>query len=132
MAGTPKNQLNKIRIEMIKRDNKVVAQDDVKSTASQLQGGRLFGKVDETTRPWYEGVKGTKKSASVDMETVVSNSPEEEIYKRIETNRSNKYSPSGKNKSEDESIVLQKARKAVKSRQTVREAMAKHRVENIC
>ena len=33
MAGTPKNKLSKIRMEMIKRDNKV-AQDDVESTAS--------------------------------------------------------------------------------------------------
>ena len=27
MAGTPKNELNKIRMEMMKRDNKEVAQD---------------------------------------------------------------------------------------------------------
>ena len=34
MAGTPKNKLNKIRMEMMKRDNKEVAQDGVESTAS--------------------------------------------------------------------------------------------------
>ena len=38
MDGTPKNKLNKIRMEMMKRDNKEVAQDGVGSTASQLQG----------------------------------------------------------------------------------------------
>ena len=38
MAETPKNELNKIWKEIIKRDNKVVAQVGVESTASQLQG----------------------------------------------------------------------------------------------
>ena len=38
MPGTPKNELNKIRMEMMKRDNNEVAQDGVESTASQLQG----------------------------------------------------------------------------------------------
>ena len=60
MAGTPKNKLIKIQKEMIKRDNKEVAQDGVESTASQLQGGRLVGEVDEAAQPWYEQVKGTK------------------------------------------------------------------------
>ena len=41
-------------------------------------------------------------SASVDMRTVVSNSPDEEIYERIKTNESNKFSISGENKSEEE------------------------------
>ena len=45
MARTPKNELNKIHMEMMKRDNKEVAQDGVESTASQLQEGRLVGKV---------------------------------------------------------------------------------------
>ena len=38
MAGTPKNKLNKIRTEMMKRDNKEVTQNGVESTVSQLQG----------------------------------------------------------------------------------------------
>ena len=38
MAGTPKNELNKIHMEMMKLDNKEVAQDGVESTASQRQG----------------------------------------------------------------------------------------------
>ena len=54
MAGTPKNELNKIRMEMMKRDNKEVAQDGMESIASQLQGGRLVGEVDKATWPWYE------------------------------------------------------------------------------
>ena len=61
MYGTPKNKLNKIRKEMMKRDTKQVAQDGVESIASQLPGERLVGKVDEAARPWYEQVKGTKK-----------------------------------------------------------------------
>ena len=36
MDGTPKNELNKIRMKMIKCDNKEVAQDGLESTASQL------------------------------------------------------------------------------------------------
>ena len=36
-AGTPKNELNKIRMDIVKRDNiNEVAQDGVESTASQL------------------------------------------------------------------------------------------------
>ena len=39
MTGTPKNELNKIRMDIMKRDNiNEVAQDGVESTASQLQG----------------------------------------------------------------------------------------------
>ena len=56
MVGTPKNKLNKIQMEIIKRDNKEVAQDDVESTASQHQGGRLVSEVNEAARPWYERV----------------------------------------------------------------------------
>ena len=68
MTGTRKNELNKIRMDIVKRDNiNEVAQDGVKSTASQLQRRRLVGEVDEAARPWYERVKGTKKSESVDM-----------------------------------------------------------------
>ena len=67
-------------METMKRDNKEVAQDGVESTASQLQGGRLVGEVDEAAWPRYERVKGTKKPASVDMGVVVSNSPDEKIY----------------------------------------------------
>ena len=54
MAGTPKNELNKIRMETMKRDNKEVAQDSVESTASKLQEGRLVGEVDEAARTCYE------------------------------------------------------------------------------
>ena len=36
------------------------------------------------------------------MGVVVSNSPDEEIYKRNGTNKSNKFSSSGENKSEEE------------------------------
>ena len=36
MAGTPKNELNKIRMDMMKLDNKEVAQDGVESTSSKL------------------------------------------------------------------------------------------------
>ena len=57
MAGTPKNELNTIHMEMMKRDNKEAAQDGVESTASQLQGGRLVGKVDEAARTCYERVR---------------------------------------------------------------------------
>ena len=41
MVGTPKNELNKIRMKMMKCDNNEVAQDGVESTVSQLQGGGL-------------------------------------------------------------------------------------------
>ena len=55
MDGTPKNELNKIRMDMMKRDNfNEVAQDGVESTASQLHGGRLFGGVDDEARTCYE------------------------------------------------------------------------------
>ena len=65
--------------------------------------GRLVGELDEAAWPWYERVKGTKKSALVEMETVVSNSTDEEIYKRIKTKKAiNKFSISGENKSEEE------------------------------
>ena len=101
MAGTPKNELNKIRKEM-ERDNKEVAQDGVESAASLLRVGRLSGEVDEAARAWYERVKGTTNSASIGMKTVVSNYPNEEIHERIETNESNKFSSSGENKSEEE------------------------------
>ena len=72
MAGTPKNELSKLRMEMIKRDNNKVAQDGVESTALQLQGGRLVGEVDEAARAWYDRVKGTIDSASIDTKTVHS------------------------------------------------------------
>ena len=74
--------------------------------------------------------QGNKKSASVDMGTVFSNSPDGETHKKIETNVSNKFSISGENKSEKERTS--KARKAVKSRQTVGAALTKQRVENMC
>ena len=102
MAGTPKNKLNKFLMEMIKRDNKEVAHNGVESTASRLQGGRLVGEVDEAAQPWCERVKGTKKSAAVDMRTVVSNSPDEEIHEQIETNESNTFSIKGEHESEEE------------------------------
>ena len=101
MAGTPKNELNKICKEM-ERDNKEVSQDGVESAASLLRVGRLSGEVDEAARPWYERVKGIILPASIGMKNVVSNSPNEEIHERIETNESNKFSSSGGNKSEEE------------------------------
>ena len=109
MAGTPKNELSKIRMEMIKRDNNKVAQDGVESTASQLQGGRLVGEVDEAARPWYERVKGMiwyllhlLYSASIGLKVVLSNPSNKGNYKRVETNENNKISSSGENKSEEE------------------------------
>ena len=41
-------------------------------------------------------------SASVGMKDVLSNPSNKEIYERIETNESNKFSSSGENKSEEE------------------------------
>ena len=49
-------------------------------------------------------------SALIGMKTVVSNSTNEEIHERIETNGSNKFSSSGEN--ESEKGKNQKARKA--------------------
>ena len=111
MVGTPKNELNKIRIEMMKRDNKEVAQDGMESTvlhtASQLQGGRRVGEVDEAAQTCYERVKGmilyliylyllySLPSAPVSMKTVLSNPSNQEIYEQIDTNESNKFSSSG-------------------------------------
>ena len=40
MARTPKKELNKIRMEMMKRDSKEVAQDGVESTASHNYRGK--------------------------------------------------------------------------------------------
>ena len=88
MTGTPKNELNKIRMDIVKRDNiNEVAQDGVESTASQLQGGRLVGEVDEAARTCYERVKGMivyllylLYSASVVMKTVLSSPSNQEIY----------------------------------------------------
>ena len=76
----------------------------MESTASQLPGGRLVGKVDDAVWPsWYKQVKETHNSSLIDMKTVVSNFLDKEIYKRIETNKSNKeFSNSGENKSEEE------------------------------
>ena len=49
-------------MEIIKRDNNEVAKDDVESTASQLQGGRLVGEVDEAARPFMvQASQGNKK-----------------------------------------------------------------------
>ena len=116
MTGTPKNELNKIRMDIVKRDNiNEVAQDGVESTASQLQGGRLVGEVDEAARTCYERVKGMivyllylLYSASVVMKRVLSCPSNQEIYERVETNEtneaneSNELSSSGENKSEEE------------------------------
>ena len=76
----------------------------MESTASQLPGGRLVGKVDDAVWPsWYKQVKETHNSSLIDMKTVVSNFLDKEIYKQIETNKSNKeFSNSGENKSEEE------------------------------
>ena len=57
MGGTPKNKINKIRKEMIQRDNKEVAQGGVESTTSQLQGRRLSGEVNEAVETCYKQVK---------------------------------------------------------------------------
>ena len=43
-----------------------------------------------------------QKTVSKDTETVVSNSPDEEIHERIETNKTNTFSNSGERKSEEE------------------------------
>ena len=105
MTGTPNNKLNKIRKEIMKRDNKEVAQDGVQSTAFLLQVARLSGKVDEVARAYYGQVKKTIHSTSIGVKTVVSNSPNKETHERIElieTNESNKFSNIGENKSEEE------------------------------
>ena len=66
------------------------------------------------------------------MKTVVSNSLNEEIHERTETNKSNKFSSC-----EERTIVMrrepqnQKARKAEELTQTVRAAMTTQRVDNI-
>ena len=48
----------------------------------------------------YERVRGN--SVSIGMKTVVPNHQNKGIYERIETNKSNKFSNSGMNKSEEE------------------------------
>ena len=108
MAGTPKNKLNKTR-KGIERDNSEVAQDGVESPASLLLGGRLSGKVHEAVRAYYKRVKRIiyatmcpVYSASIGMKTVVPSHSNQEIYKQIETNKSNKFSSSGDSKSEEE------------------------------
>ena len=72
-------------------------------------GGRLSDKVDEASRTCYKrvkriiyGIQYSVYSALIGMKTVVSNHPNKEIYERIETNESNKFSSSGGNKSEEE------------------------------
>ena len=94
MAGTPKNKLNKIRMDMMKRVNiNEVEQDGVESKASQQQGGRLVGEMDEAARTCYERVKGMivyllylLYSASVVMKTVLSSPLNDEIYEQVKTN----------------------------------------------
>ena len=105
-------------MEMMKRDNKEVAQDGVKSTASQLQGERLAGEVDEAAWTCYERVKGMilylLYSVSVGMKTVLSNPSNKEIYERIETNESNKlFSSNGENNSEEEEASVSVSMKSV-------------------
>ena len=120
MTGTPKNKLNKIHMEMMKCENKEVAQDGVESAASQLQGGRLVDEMDEAARTCYERVKGMilyvlylLYSASVDMETVLSNPSNKEIYERIETSEINKFSSSEENKCEEEEASASVGMKSV-------------------
>ena len=58
-------------------------------------GGRLSGEVVEAARTYYKRVKGIiylVYSASIGMKTAVSNPLDKEIYERIETNKSNKFS----------------------------------------
>ena len=71
IPGTSKNKLNKIHMEMMKRDNNKVAQEGVESTASQLQGRRLVGEVDEGTRTCYEQVKGMILYLLYSLDTVL-------------------------------------------------------------
>ena len=56
MAGTPKNELNKIQKEM-DCDNNEVAQDGEESAVSLLPGGRLSGEVDGAAQTCYKRVK---------------------------------------------------------------------------
>ena len=63
-------------------------------------GGRLVGEVDKAAQPWYEQVTGTNNPAPIDIKTVVSNSSDEEIQERMETNNSNKVSNRRENESE--------------------------------
>ena len=72
-------------------DNKEVAQNGEESAASLLWVGTLSGKVDKAARIWHEWVKGIIYSALIDMKTVLSFFPNEEIHKQIETNESNKF-----------------------------------------
>ena len=64
------------------------------------------------------------------MKTVVPKYPNKEIYERIETNKSNKFSSSGENKSEEE-----EASKGQESREITTNsssATIKQKLENMC
>ena len=58
--------------------------------------------MDKEARAWCEQVKETINSVSICMKTVFSNSLNEHIRKRIETNKGNNFCNSGRNKSEEE------------------------------
>ena len=64
------------------------------------------------------------------MGTVVSNSSGEEFHEQIKTNKSNNLA--SVERTNVRRRELQKARKAVKPRQTVGAAMTKQRVEKMC
>ena len=86
-------------MEMMKRDNKEVAQDGVESTASQLQGDDWLAKW---TKKRDHGTSKLREQ-NIQRRLIWTNSPDVEIHERIETNKSNKFSISGENKKEEES-----------------------------
>ena len=125
MAGTPKNKFNKIRMEMIKRDNKEVAQaqDGVESTFSHLVG-KASWRSEQSSADMLRTSQGNDIIFIIFiifrfsvgwwyLRTVLSNPSNREIYKRIKTNKSNKFSSSGENKSEEEKASASVGMKSV-------------------
>ena len=73
-----------------KKDFKRLSAAPISITASQLQGGRLVGEVEEAARACYEQVKGVISnslyllySVSVGVKTALSNPSNKEIYDQI-------------------------------------------------
>lgn len=105
MVGTSENKLNKIRKEMEHDNKEVHAHDGVDTSDLPLQVknrvGRQVVAVDREAWAWYDRVKEDIDSASIDMKTVLSNFPNEDIHKRIEINENNNFGSSEGSKSED-------------------------------
>ena len=84
----------------MERDNHEVAQDGVESSAPLLQGGGGGG--------WLTKWRKQRRKLYI-----LSNPPNKEIHKRIETNENNKLSSSGENKSEGEEASASVGMKSV-------------------